>query len=456
MTLFVIPQVKIHTITAIMHKPFRVNSKNVPRVAVGERRENVPSSGTYGVNRNIKDDISNQESACSIRAAMTRRLNNLIKENPTDPSVKVLEEALGLRLEYKPIHDVIVRLSSDMKDRKSFTGKNGEKITLYADTEFDKWHKVMTHGEVLAAPSKLPADVLYLKNPGSPSPASYLSSKEVENMVGTYHPGQRDKVSNRIRVTNGLYTPEFETLKGKKVDVKRGDKVYFSYLALDEENFLGYDNEGLLLYKIKYSEIFCRVRNSNITPINGHCLVKPYHGEGFKEIDVDGKTVQAKTVTAGAVEMVSELSDKPLYLQGVLQHIGSPVGELTRPDCKPGDRIVYATASDYEEEIEGETYFVMKQWDLLAKVEDEKLIPVGDYITIETEAPASKSKIILRDHDLETMIPDKGTVSGTGANVKDLGPGDYIYYDRGHGSHLPMKEFKTTLIRECAVMCKQS
>jgi co-chaperonin GroES (HSP10) len=440
-----------------MFNTFR-ESKNRPTVAVGAKVSSPLDPGSVEPNRNVKEGITEKEAVCSINAAMKRRLENLKKENPTDPSVKVLEIALGMRCKYRPIHDVIVRLSSEMKDRKEIAGKDGEYITLFSDVEYNKWHKVMTHGEVVGIPAKLPADVLYFKNPGSPAPNQYMTSDDVEGMAGAYNPAKRDQVINRIRVNNGLHTPEFETLKGKSIDIRFQDKVYFNYLAIGDENFLGYDKSGKLLYKIKYSELFCRVRSGKITMLNGNCLVKPYFGEGFKETDVDGKTVQAKTIQAGNTELVTELADRPLYLQGILKHIGPPVGELSRTDCKPGDRIIYATASDYEEEIEGETYFVMKQWDLLSKIKDhgegkEELIPVGDYISIQTQQQI-KTQIILRDHDLEGLVPDKGNVLHTGSEVQELKAGDFIHYDRGHGSHLPMKEFGVTLIRECAVMCK--
>lgn len=453
-----------------MHKTYRDSSREKYTIAVGAKSTGIPDSSYGEENRNIKD-VTPEQGASSVKAAMERRLKNLRKTNPTDPVIASLEKVIKNMTspikqinspEYRPIFDVFVKISSDMKERyeSKLTDENGEKITLFADTEYDKWRKVMTHGEVIGVPSKLPADIYYLKNPGSPKPNDYMTSEEIEGIAGAYHPNKRDKVSGRLRVNNGAYQPEFETSTGKVIDIAKGDKIYFSYLAIGDETYIGRDQEGNLIYKIKYTELFCRVRESEITMLNGHCLVKPYFGKGFKETEVDGKKIQAKSIKAGETELVTELAEKPLYLQGILKHIGAPVAELSRPDCKPEDRIIFSVASEYEEEIEGDTFYVMRQWDLLAKVKEnefkkEELIPVGDYISVQTKQKPN-SLIILLETDLERdFVPNTGTVLSVGCNVENLETGDCIHFDRGHGSHLIMKEFGITLMREAAVMCSQ-
>ncbi len=143
----------------------------------------------------------------------------------------------------------------------------------------------------------------------------------------------------------------------KRVDVKKGDKIYFDYLVPSPERYLGM-HQGMEMYSVRVDEIYCAVRHSRIPAEDGRipyevipqglwCMVEPI-GETWEQI-----------VTEHGV--VTSPRPNIKYLEGIVRHIRD------REDVKNGDMILYQRNADYTVTIEDVDYFVMLEDDILCK-----------------------------------------------------------------------------------------
>lgn len=145
-----------------------------------------------------------------------------------------------------------------------------------------------------------------------------------------------------------------------EMEVEMGDKIYFHHNTVHDDNLV--EAVGTNVYRLEYQNAVCSVRNGKIFPVAGNIIVEPVWEEGVVDLG-DGK--RGKLTKSG---LVSELHDKPEPLHGRVVAVCSPMkGELV--ELEPGDKIVYLPYADYEVEIEGRFYYVMKYWEVLAKYE---------------------------------------------------------------------------------------
>lgn len=140
-------------------------------------------------------------------------------------------------------------------------------------------------------------------------------------------------------------------------EVEVGDKVHVHFNAINGDSAMTVKHGDTTLYLIPYSMIFCAVRNGKIIMIGGRVLCEAiYESDEVK----DGKRV-ATTKRKGII-----IPNKHSLFKARLSHIGTPcVGDPTLP-CKSGDVVYYEVDSDFENEIEGKKYFVMRQENLIA------------------------------------------------------------------------------------------
>ena len=142
-------------------------------------------------------------------------------------------------------------------------------------------------------------------------------------------------------------------------EVQVGDLLYFHYNSLDEDSVIP-GTQGL--YTIPYDQAFCSVRNGEIIMIGGRVLCLPWYDPNVKNIDVDGNKVKARVTNSG---IITEINIGHDLQKSVLAHIGTPlIGDPVLPVQK-GDEVYYIKDGDFENTIEGVTYFCMFQEDLL-------------------------------------------------------------------------------------------
>jgi co-chaperonin GroES (HSP10) len=155
-------------------------------------------------------------------------------------------------------------------------------------------------------------------------------------------------------------------------ELRVGDKVYFHYNSLDEEALVP-DTEGI--FTVLYDMIFCCVRDGEIIPIQGKVFMQPVPEPAVQEIEVLGQKVLVKTSKSGLITHVNAVDDlhkdgklARSYSKGRITHIGTTLIGETRPDVEVGEIVYYALNADFENVIEGQTYFVMDS-ELLLMVE---------------------------------------------------------------------------------------
>jgi co-chaperonin GroES (HSP10) len=216
--------------------------------------------------------------------------------------------------------------------------------------------------------------------------------------------------------------------------------------------------------------------------LNGNVLVDKYFDDDFEDVNVGDNTLRAK-VKQG---LIVDLNEKPKHLTGTLRHIGLQIGDDTRETIAPGELVMFRPSSEFENLIEGHEYYVMKQWDIMAKVirpdkeldelladhpqiEVNNLLPVGDYVLLQPEDLDFKPEILKHVYDPNAKDQDfqpgeifvlgvslrnakkefkfgVGLVLGAGENVRPSLHGKRVAHGKG-AFYLVLKEYNKVLIR---------
>lgn len=143
-----------------------------------------------------------------------------------------------------------------------------------------------------------------------------------------------------------------------KPEIKLGDKIYFHYLAMDEE--MRHLDEKDVFF-VPYWMVFCAVRET-ITPVGGWAFAEPYWGEHF-EMMVEGKSIKVREGKSGLVSVIDTYHPQIARLA----YIGTPRPGEEEVDVKPGELFYYAKSANFENEIEGKNYFIMQQECIIGK-----------------------------------------------------------------------------------------
>lgn len=335
------------------------------------------------------------------------------------------------------INQIIVRTKKTHNDEASIVNESGENVSLFLDTAFNPEQHAIIHGEVVATPIRLSAREITRRYVGYPIP----------------HPTPPTNIA-----------PEILSLTSLPVEVTPETRVYFHFLGYDMDNFLG-EKDGYKYFAIDYDRVFCMVQYkypidrterinehqevqyfnpSNktpvITPICGHILVQPFWGDDIQEFELPQvgtgfaplpKSIKGKINSLG---LITDISEEPKFLEGIVKHIGRPCG-LETVDIAPGDHILYTTDSDFENEIEGEKYFVMKRWDVFAKVVDGKIIPQGTWVAIKPDEVKTPSGLILIEKK-KVKGPTWGEVITIGPDVSEFKIKDRVLFQNASSSRI--------------------
>lgn len=342
---------------------------------------------------------------------------------------------------------LIVKVSAELE---TFAGlmkdENGNEIRLILNPNFRPTHNSKISARVISVPLHLTGknSPLYEIGPGYPKPSSYRGATHINSILNNTPKKYRAKTIIPYRC--GLYEPNMQTNKGLKVEVQPNDEVYFHYnMLLNEHNYLFRDTDGFLVYKIPYTSVFCRVRNRKITMLNSFVLVSEAPDEDVVEVEVDGRSIKGKLEDKLLVP-----GDRPLYLSGILRHIGEGIGP-DRRDIKPDTHVMFRPSSEFVNMIEGEAFYVMRQWDIIASwFPDEEIErmkedprfneifgrnhwihPEGDYVMVRPNNIDTGGDVVAFDQN----NPDQGFTQGTifvpGESIKDNRKGKIFSYGVG-------------------------
>lgn len=219
---------------------------------------------------------------------------------------------------------------------------------------YDRFQYKRIYGRVESCPLGYSDTTVSLVDPGIPAPRKYISHDMISAKVkeGYKHYGRHN------------YCPStFEDFKkktlrdvGRRLSIERFDTIYFDYRVTEDENLVG-KHEGKDLYKVRADQIICSVKDGEIIPQGGWCLVEP-NMETWEEI-----------TTKSGILMKSAPQAK--YLEGIVRYI-SPLYNI-----KAGDKILYEIAANWTVNVEGKDYYAIEEEDILGKFVKEE-----DYGTI--------------------------------------------------------------------------
>jgi co-chaperonin GroES (HSP10) len=269
---------------------------------------------------------------------------------------------------------LIVSAAKDYEDTLPFLG--GE---IYVDPTYHPHEKRRTHGVVMQLPK------------GNLN----ANKKSIEYAIGA----REDAYGKEQLIFLDEIVPE----------IKVGDKVYFHYLCLLPQNrlcnILQDDSISPTLYVVGYDKVMCAVRylpvgenqkalpkgkldeyksaielDENKKPIskNYPSLYLDEDDDAFyKKIIMIGGRVLVTPIMESRLSLsgiIINRFEKPKPLRGIVECIGTPLKCDPTLDVKAGDEIIFTVDSDIERTIEGQTYFVMNQHDIIGvvpKVEKE-------------------------------------------------------------------------------------
>jgi len=127
------------------------------------------------------------------------------------------------------------------------------------------------------------------------------------------------------------------------MDIKEGDKVYFEYQYLHDNEYDKVKVDGEYCYAIPYSGVICVVRGSEIIPIGGKILVEPMNEEQRGTI----KTLPVLSENFGKMKYKSKplIGDKFNLMEDTI--------------------VIFQDMCAFKQTIEGKEYYVMYYWDIL-------------------------------------------------------------------------------------------
>ena len=139
--------------------------------------------------------------------------------------------------------------------------------------------------------------------------------------------------------------------KGVKLDIKEGDTVYCHHFLTENENEVKF-YEQELVYKVHWSDIYCRVRNGKLKMLHYWNFV-----EKRMEDEKDFKT-ESGLITKPYMEEVK--------LHGYIRHMSD---WSKKQGLKEGDEVIFSENSEYDMDIMGKKLMRMRNFDILAKIE---------------------------------------------------------------------------------------
>lgn len=167
----------------------------------------------------------------------------------------------------------------------------------------------------------------------------------------------------RLATTSGMVIaiPDGASATGGiRHDVKVGDKIYFHYNAINRGNTEIHLDERKL-HRIAYQHIFCAIRDGKKIMICGRVLCKP-----FQEGNLERFRGMTNEVSSSGIIVKRDVEHSTKKV--VIAHIGKNLVGRKKEKLKAGDIVLYEPNADFENEIEGEPYFVMTQEDIVCKL----------------------------------------------------------------------------------------
>ena len=289
----------------------------------------------------------------------------------------------------KAVVDIyIVKTKAVVEDTFETDGNNGSSLILHRDVRYAQTENAKNYAEVVSPPARLQKRELFYD-----------------------------------RYKGPVHTSQYPS------DIEEGDKIYFNYNSLLDMDYLKVDN-GWQYYHVYADAVQCYVREGEVFPSFGTLLIEPYYGEDLEdiELDIDDKKsmIKGKVSASG---LITSLVNDPEYLHGIVSKVGD-FRFLPDDSFAEGDHVLFVKNSDWTNKIEGKEYYIMKEWDVMAKIVDDEICCLGGFVAIKPD-PANK----LNDagiHFLKDQSADVyyGDVVSYGSEVGGLVEGDRVCFKK--------------------------
>ncbi len=388
-------------------------------------------------------------------------------------------------LNFKPKNGLILIKTDDDIEREIL----GTTLDLVRGIESEDDMLRMQHkkiyGIVVDPGEGVDHDWLYNVDPGYPLPTPFRGPVFVKDAIeidaknfNRVRTAENDRKLTSQLYRPGTYEPEVIYTDDVQENILRaGDKVYFHYQTLENNGRLMFRKGNESYWMVPYSRLLCVVKYGlqidvgeipieNIeefltqwnktgtmiykasddpvspveelppvlVPVNAYVLVEPYWGKEYKELSVDGHIIQAQTKMVGDIELVVGFADEPEYLTGILRYVGKPMEHHGR-NLPPSTKVIFRPDSEFSNVIEGEEFWLMHQWDIMAAFINDQVVPVGDYVKIALIEEEDESDFLI----IEKKKPRTGIVEAHGDDCGEHFPlGSTVLFDE---SYIEFKDF---------------
>lgn len=229
---------------------------------------------------------------------------------------------------------------------------------LFFDPSFDPHRHVRTYGEVIQLPLKLNKIPIMQIPRGTPP---YFDQAPFE----------------------------YKWVSDIKREVKIGDRIYFHFNTIMR---LGANIVREIMepgtskviewwFKVRYDSVLCAVREGKIIPIGSYVLVEP-DMESIEDILIpiavmgaDGKPLRhpdgSPVLQTKDKWLQKKVAPSAKPLRGWVRHIGSPLeGDVC--ELQVGQMIYYRPNADWQNNIEGTDYYLIRQKHIIGRVIDSE------------------------------------------------------------------------------------
>ncbi len=338
------------------------------------------------------------------------------------------------------LEDHFIVALSELENTKIKSGS----LELEAATFLKPLKFARTYGRVVSVPTRLSSDNRYnlnLKDWGFPVPKMGIGSDWIQqrNNYG-------EKAIDRSWYSIAGAQPQYKVMSDYRWYegmVEVGDTLYFHYRANMPENIVHQEN-GETWIKVRFDQCICAWNGYWIVMLAEHVLAKPVEE---KWDDITNSLGIITTSTPKTFPNLCTLSE-------IEPSVSHKLGGL-----KDRDRttiIVHPSSLNFEMEIEGTKYFVMKERELHMKVENGVAKPIGDRVVLKPDSVEDRtaSGIIIPDTALEkSYIAEVLAVGSKLEEPETITVGSRVLYAKDSGIALEYNGEKILLVRESDIGC---
>jgi len=291
---------------------------------------------------------------------------------------------------------VVVRLNRLMDEFAR--REDGSESILLADTKFDNHNKVTITGIV---------------------------------QVGTdTHDVNPIEDANRVMPRCHYYPTPYIGGGVFKIDIRKGDRVWFHYLCAEERTSMERNADGTWDVFMQESDIFCLEREGKMYMNNNWCIGDEIKDTSISLYDAIGDLKAPEMKPSDGIQLVPGFNLNSYVDEAIVGQIDPSRYRSVHREVEAGHRVYLAKDATFPNVIQNKQRILFKQTDILAVWDKDpaNVRPVGENHLVKVEEKYYKSTLI--KHTVITMAPEWGTIVASGRACVNGMPGDKILFTR--------------------------